>query len=321
MKKIKIVGALVFVLSVTLAFLSSSISHKNSINGKILDTINDQKAFTQEISKNIFFIYKNKDFASSQLDDSINSFIHNMNAKNDKFKKIESIKIQEQSAKIVLLWNKFYLDVQKFRDKSKITTAYSSIILEDVVKDIYNINLKLVVEFDKLKKLHQEYFNTLQKNNKILQYTLFALLIFLLIYLFTQVKTVISFMQKFLSTSKNIIKSSSIKELEYIEVEKSSDEVSQATSNFNFLVQKINNSIEFSSKSIENSYKSLEVCEDNIEEMLELLVQMQENENLDKELTKKEDALILSLEELSRSSLNLKNLKSDLNSLVTSKKV
>ncbi len=321
MKKIKIVGMLIFLLSLSLAFLSNAINEKNLTNTHLLDAINEQKAFTQEISKNIFYIYKNKDASSTQLDASINDFIKNMNDKNNALTKISSIDIKKENEKIVLLWNQFYLSVQKFRDKSKVTTLYSNIVLEDIVKDIYTINLKLVVEFNRLIELHHKHFEMLHKNDKNLQYILFFLLIFLLIYLFTQVKTIIAFIQKFVTTSTNVMRTSSVKNLEYIEVEKNSDELAQAANNFNALIDKINKSIDFSSKSIENSYKSLEICENNIEELFEFLNQMQESEAIDNELTRKEDALILSLEELSSSALNLKNIKKDLNALISHKKL
>ena len=320
MNKIKIVGVLVFVLSIILAILSSSISKSNTLNNEILDTINEQKAFTQEISKNIFYIYKNKNASSAQLDYSINRFVSNINDRNKILTQVSSLDIKKENETIVLLWNEFYLYVQKFRDKSKVTSVYSNIILEDLVNKIYTINLKLVVEFDKLINLHHDYYDAKQEDIKNIQYMLFLLLIVLLIYLFTQVKIVISFVQKFLNTSKNIITNSSIKDLEYIEVEKNTDEVVEAANNFNFLVDKINKSIEFSSKSIENSSISLEVCEKNTEELLELLNEMHENEEIDDELTKKEDALILSLEELSNSARNLKNLKIDLDNLISHKK-
>ena len=57
-----------------------------------------------------------------------------------------------QSKKITALWNKFYLHVQNFRDKSKIKTLYINIILEEIVQNVYSANLELVVEFDKLIK-------------------------------------------------------------------------------------------------------------------------------------------------------------------------
>ena len=318
MTKIKIVGILVFILSIALGLLSSYISNENKINNDVLDSINSQKAFTQEISKNIFYIYKNQDASTEQLDDSIRKFINNMNNKDEIFKKINSIAIQNKNDEIALLWNKFYLHVQNFRDKRKVVTAYSSILLEQVVNDIYMTNIKLVVEFNKLIKMHNGYFQNTINSDKSLQYVLFIILLLLLIYLFTQLKDVITFMQKFVHTSKNIITNSSIKELEPITVNQNSSELLEASNNFNFLVEKINRSIQHSTNSIEHSYKSLEHVENNIEDLLELLCVMDEDESIDKELTKKEDALIQSLEELTSSTLKLQNLKSDLDNLVSS---
>ena len=154
MNKIKIVGALVFTLSIILAILFNHVSEQSKIGNNILDTINQQKAFTQEISKNIFYIYKHRTASSSQLDSSIKSFVSNMNSRDNKLDKMDSIAIKEQSAKILILWNSFYLEVQNFRDFSKTTTAYSTIILEKLVNDIYKINLDLVIEFNKLIDIH-----------------------------------------------------------------------------------------------------------------------------------------------------------------------
>ena len=318
MTKIKVVGILIFILSIALAFLSSYISNENKINNSILNGINSQKAFTQEISKNIFYIYKNQDASTKQLDDSIRKFIDNLNNKDKVLHNTHSLSIKNKNDEIVFLWNRFYLHVQNFRDKRKVVTAYSSILLEKVVNDIYNTNIKLVVEFNKLIKMHNEYFQEKMNNDKSLQYVLFITLVILLIYLFTQLKNVIAFMQKFIQTSKNIITNSSIKELEPINVRQNSNELLEASNNFNFLVEKINKSIQHSTNSIEHSYKSLEHVENNIEDLLELLCVMDEDESIDKDLTKKEDALIQSLEELTTSTLKLENLKSDLDKLVLS---
>lgn len=317
MTKIKVVGVLVFILSIALAFLSSYISNENKNNNLILDNINSQKDFTQEISKNIFYIYKNQNTSTKQLDDSIRKFIDNLNNTDKSLNKINSIAIKNKEDEIVLLWNKFYLHVQNFRDTRKVMTAYSSILLEQIVNDIYNTNIKLVVEFNELTKMHNQYFQEKIDNEKNLQYLLFITLVLLLIYLFSQLKNLITFMQKFIKTSKNIITNSSIKELEPINVNKNNNELLQASNNFNFLVEKINSSIEHSTNSIEHSYNSLEQVERNIEDLLELLSVMDEDESIDKELTKKEDALIQSLEELTSSTHKLKNLKSDLDKLVS----
>jgi len=321
MTKIKIVGALIFTLSIILAILFNYVSEQNKISNTLLNTINQQKSFTQEISKNIFYIYKNNTASRTQLDDSIKNFLSNMNSRDNKLDKINSIAIKKQSNKILILWNNFYLEVQNFRDLSKTTTAYSSIILEKLVNKIYTINLNLVVEFDKLINIHQKELQNKITIYKNIEYALFFLLVILLIYLFTQLKEILSFIQKFLITSKQIISNSTIKDLEPIKSDLSSSNasLSDATDNFNFLVNKINDSVKYSSKSIEHSYRSLELVEKNIEDLLELLYTMEDNKEIDKNLTKKEDTIIHSLEELTTSSQHLKELKIDLDNLISLK--
>lgn len=319
MTKIKIVGVLVFTLSILLAVLFNYVSEQSKTGNILLDTINQQKAFTQEISKNIFYIYKNKNASCSQLDDSIKSFLSNMNARDQKLEEVNSIAIKEQSAKIISLWNDFYLEVQHFRDVNKITTSYSSIILEKLVNKIYNINLDLIVEFDKLIDIHQEELEEKTSIYKNIEYFLFSLLMTLLIYLFTQIKEIIIFIQNFLTTSKKVISNTSIKDLEPMTTQGSpiNSQISKATNNFNILINKINSSIDYSSNSIEHSYKSLEVVEESIENFLELLYTLEENKELDKDLTKKEDAIIQTLEELTSATQHLKELKVDLNNLIS----
>ena len=182
MNKIKIAAILIFIISIALVIVSKSIVDHAKINNKLLETINNQKAFTQEISKNIFYIYSNKNRSTKQLDSSIKAFLENLKHKDQQLKDISSSNIKLQSKKILILWDKFYLDVQKFKKKSKIRTPYNKILLEKIMKDIYNDNLNLVVEFDILISLESEYFNTAHYTHKIIQYSLFAILFMILIY-------------------------------------------------------------------------------------------------------------------------------------------
>ena len=320
MNKIKIVGALIFLISIVLVFLFNNINMQNAANSNLIKTINQQKSFTQEISKNIFYISKNKNSSTKQLNDSIKEFLHNMENRDITLEEIPSPAIKAQSAKIMLLWNEFYILVQNFKDQKKITTTYSNILIEKTVIDIYNKNLKLVVEFDKLLKISKEHIKNEMLVSKNIQYTLLLLLVFLLIYLFTQLQSILAFIQKFLNTSQNIITNSSIKELEPIDIESKSSDISEATANFNQLVENINESVKYSSDYLEHSYKSLELVEEKIENLMELIYTMETDNEIDESLTKKEDALIQSLEELTSSAQNLKNLKIDLQNLVSNYK-
>ena len=317
MTKIKIIGVLIFTLSIILTVLSGYISNQNKINDDLLNEINIQKEFTQEISKTIFYIYKDHSTSHKELDDYIKKFASHMNNKNKNYNESFNKEIIKQNKKIVKLWNEFYLYVQNFRNQSNVTSTYSNIVLEKTVNNIYNKNLILIHELDNLIKIHKSYLDTKINIYKETQYILFFLLVMLLIYLFTQVKIIISFIQKFLNTSKKIITTASIKDLEHIKIDNTSVDIQEATNNFNQLISNINTSIESSSASIEFSCKSLELVENNIENLLEFLSIMEENNSINKDLTKREDVLIQSLEELTTAAQNLKNLKIDLDNLIS----
>ena len=321
MTKIKIAGMLIFIMSLALAGLFRYTSEQTRLNSEILERINKQKAFTQEISKNIFYIYKNGDSSVKQLDKSIKNFIAGMENRHEILEAINSPEINAKSEEIVKVWNTFYLMVQEFRDNNKVTAAYSSILLDGIVKDIYNTNFQLVAEFNKLIELHHAHLDEKLESYRDLQYVLFFLLVGLLIYFFTQLQTVIAFIQKFLSTSKEIVSNSSIKELQPIETKASSGDVSEASNNFNFLLQKINDAIAHSSDSVEHSCQTFDAVEENIENLLELISAMDEDDTIDRELTKKEDALIESLEELSNAAQKLKALKTDLDAFIHHKNI
>jgi len=308
MNKIKIVGALIFILSIVLAVLFNYTSKENINHDKLIQTINEQKSFTQEISKNIFYIYKNKNNSTIRLDESVKHYLKHMTNKHQTLKNKELIK----------LWNTFYLHVQQFRDQIKVNSPYSNILLEKNVNTIYNTNLKLIFEFNKLIKEEKESYIKEHMLFKTTQYILFIILVLLLLFLFTQLKTLITFIQKFIFTSKSIISNSSIKELEPINIQTNSSDVSTASNNFNSLITKIDNSIINSSNSINHSYESLEIVELHVEELLDFVYEMN-NTKEDKNLRKKEDAIIQALEELSSTSLKLKQLKNDLVNLTVVK--
>ncbi len=307
MTNIKIAGAFVFLLSILLAFLFNNITKQNNLNNERLNSINQQKIFIQEISKNIFSAYKDKNISNSKLDNSINRLFSNIE------------KIKNKNDNTSSLYSDFYLKIQEFKNLNKTTTSYSSIIIEKLVNNIYKINLELTIELDKLIYMYQKELQNKLNIYKNIEYTFFFLLITLLIYLFTQIKKILIFIQKFLLISKKMIKNSSIKNLEPLEENSISTNVSlyDATTNFNHFIHKANASIEYSIKSMEHSCKSLEVVESNLENLLKFLYTMKNKDNSD--LTKKEDVIIQSLEELITSTQNLKNLKNDLNELISQK--
>ena len=299
------VGASLLILSVVLLFLSNFIASENRLNIGTLNYLNQQKAFTQEISKSIFYTYRNSNKSTENLESTIKKYVENSQKNETKFK---------QNRVTSTLWNIFYADVQKFRTQQKVSTGYNPVITAKLVNRIYHNNVLLVNEFDKLIQKKQAQYHVNIDSYKKLQYALFFILIALLIYLFTQVKVILEFIQKFSKTSKNIIENSTIQGLEPME-EIEQSELKEATKNYNHLVKKINSSINYSEKAMEQTTKSLEEVEHNIEDFMELLATMNEGES--DALFQKEDAVIDSLEMLMKLRERLGSLKGDLDRLTT----
>ena len=307
MNKIKIVGVLIFVLSIILVLLFNIISKENRVNTASLSMINEQKSYTQEISKSVLYLSKNKRSSTEQLDRNIKKFLANM-----EHEKVDS----PQHNDLILLWKEFYADVEQFREKQKVTTAYSSIIIDTLVNDIYMKNQKLIVAFNTFIESKQKQYDEKMEGYKNVEYVFFFIVALLLMYLFTQIREIIAFIQKFSSTSKSIIQKSTIQDLQPMQVRQNDEVLKEATQNFNHLVEKIDLSIVFAQESIEHTTVALEEVEQKIEDLMTLISQMQEGKN--DALYQKEDAVIDSLETLMNLTKQLKNLEQDLNKLTSS---
>ena len=299
MNKIKIVGALVFVISLLLAFISIDIANKNRLNIDALTIFSKQKELIQESSKAVFYSYKNGgNISIKELKNDTPLLFGDSNYLN--------IKIQK-------LWKSFYNDVKKFRIQQRVATGYNSVITAKLVNRIYHKNVLLINAFNQIIEVKKGETTQEIEAYKKLQNFLFFILIILLFYLFTQLHLIIAFIQKFSKTSKNIIKKSTIKGVESIDIKTSSSELKEATNNYNYMVEKMNLSIIDSTQSMDSSIKSLEEVAQNIENFMELLSTMNPKES--DEFFKKEDTVIDSLETLMRLRKRLKDLQIELTML------
>ncbi len=310
MNKIKIVGALVFIIALILALISVDIANKNRLNIDALTIFSKQKESIQEVSKSVFYSYRNGLSGSLNIKELESSGVALVlfGGEDSDYKNI-TIKIQT-------LWKNFYADVKKFKIQQRVTTGYNSIITAKLVNRIYHTNVLLINHFNQIIELRKSEANEQIERYKKLQNILFFILIGLLFYLFTQLHFVIEFIHKFSKTSKNIIKNSTIKGVESIDVKATTHELNEATNSYNYMVQKMNNSIIASGQSMDNSIKSLEEVAENIENFMELLAVMNPKES--DEFFKKEDAVIDALDTLMRLRRRLKDLKIELDNLAHS---
>jgi len=306
MFKIKVVSVLIFVLSIILALLFNTISEKNRVNSAFMSMINEQKSYTQEISKSILYLYKNRGSSTEQLDSNIEKFLANMAHKHED---------SPQHDVLVKMWNEFYAVVQRFRKERDVSSAYSSITVDALVNDIYKKNLKLIIEFNTFIDNKQKHYDERIEYYKNIEYILYFVMLVLLIYLFTQVREIIAFIQKFTSTSKSIIQKATIKDLKPMKIRENGETLKEATQNFNHLVEKIDKAIVYSQESITHTTIALEEVEQKIEDLMTLISQMQDEES--DALYQKEDAVIDSLETLMNLTDRLKDLHKDLDKLTS----
>ncbi len=302
MKKIKIVGFLIVVLSIALVFLFNYISQEEQRFSQQLSQINTQKSYTQEIAKSIFFTHRYKKEFPKAIDKNMYQFLSNLQIK------------EKKDSKIHRFSHDFFELVNQFKYVYTGNVPYNIVILEKLVNDIYKKNMELLVAFNKYETTIQSRYDTTIKQFRTLQYILFVLLILLLLYIFTQVDEIIRFIQQFTKTSDRIMEHASIKGLEPIDIPSHNIDLDIATHNFNTLVSNIDASIKVATDSTTYTIKSLEIVESNIEMLVSLLHKMKNDEK--EEIYKKEDVVIESLETLMDLTQYLKNLKKDLEKLI-----
>ena len=220
---------------------------------------------------------------------------------------------KKKSSTIEVLSHEFFTLVNQFTYVYEGNVPYNIIILDKLINDIYQKNMALVVAFTHYADKRKTAFDHRIHTYKTIQYTLFILLIFLLLYLFSQMDEIMRFIQTFTKTSERIMKRSSIKGLAPIDLHSDNSDLDKATANFNTLVQNIETSIKAATNATTHTIMTLESVEKNIELLISLIDEMQPK---DKEnLYKKEDAVIESLETLMALTEYLRNLKNDLEKL------
>jgi hypothetical protein len=308
MRKIKLLGGTTLLLLIILALLASVIAKEHQSERTILTFIRDQKAFTQEISKSIFYTYRKNENSSAFLDKTIKKYLNHITH--------SEVEIPKKT-EITALWNRFYADVHQFRNQQRVITGYNSVVTARLVNRIYHNSVLLIQAFDQLIAEQELLYKKRLRGYKIVGYLLFGILIMLLLYLFTQIHWVMAFIQKFSRTSKQILENSTIEGIEPIEVYGAEALLQEAKANHNLLVEKIDHAIIHAEQSMIQTTQSLEEVAIHIEDFMRLVSTMQEEEST--MLFEKEDVVIDSLETLMSLRQKLKYLQEDLHQLRSQK--
>ncbi len=81
--KIKFIGILFLVLMTSIISTTIYLNSKSKKDALIINVAGKQRMLTQNISKNIFYLYYIKDGVHTELDNSVLEFIYNLNSLKD----------------------------------------------------------------------------------------------------------------------------------------------------------------------------------------------------------------------------------------------
>ena len=241
--KIKLIGIFFIILMTSIIITTIYLNEKNKKDALLINIVGKQRMLTQKISKNIFYLYQNNE-SNKELDEAIIEFIYNLNSLKNGNTLIGIFKaptndIINQILKVEALWNEFYKNTNDFKKNLNKRNSSNELLLETIVRSVYNTNNVLLNEVDVLVSMYTVYTEEKTDYIRYIQY-LFALIILILIsYSFSQLKTMEANAKKFFEFSKQLTQNTDDKPLEPIQIE-AEKEIVEATDTINCFINKIN---------------------------------------------------------------------------------
>ena len=316
--KIKIIGILFALLMTSIIATTIYLNNKNEKDAMIINIAGKQRMLTQNISKNIFYLYSNPKSSQNELDSSIEEFIYNLESLKGgnslgKLKESPNIQIDRQMLQIEYLWSIFYQNIVKF--KELIQNNSNKQELQNIVNVIYETNPELLYEVDALVSLHT--INSEQKIRflKNSQYFFAILILFLIIYSFLELKTMEKNALKFIEESKKVMEQNFEEPLKPLKIE-AEGELVEASNIFNRFLNKINSAIIDSNSALEQSKNASYKLEEISNEFDEIINEIQNKSEISKQLNRSEDIAIQTQEQLLHSSKRLNELKNELEKII-----
>ena len=320
--KIKFIGILFIILMTSIIATTIYLNEKNKKDSLLINIAGKQRMLTQNISKNIFYLYHNSNSSYSELDSSVIEFIYNLNSLKEgnlliELEKAPTDEIAKQLSKVEILWNHFHKNINDFKQIGQKTDNQNQIILRNIVNSIYNTNTILLSEVDNLVSMYTIYSERKSDYLRYIQYLFALIIIFLMIYSFFQLKTMEENAKKFLEESKKIMQNDNNELLVPMKIE-AEKEIVEATDTINCFINKINSAMIYSSNAIEESKNASIKLEEISDEFDKIIDELKNSSDISKQLYKSEDIVIQSQENLINSTIKLQELKNELDKLLNS---
>lgn len=313
--KIKFIGILFIVLMTSIIATTIYLNEKNKKDALLINIAGKQRMLTQNISKNIFYIYHNNTNSFSELDTSTIEFIYNLNSLKDGnsltgISKVPNDEIAKQLAKVEVLWNNFHKNINEFKDIIQKNDKSNDAILKNIVTSVYSNNTILLAEVENLVSMYTIYTERKSDYLRYIQYIFAIIIIFLMAYSFSQLKSMEENAKRFFEESKRIMENDDNELLVPIKIE-AEEEIVEATDTINCFINKIN-----SANAIEQSKNASIKLEEITDEFDKVIDELTNSADISKQLNKSEDIVIQSQENLMNSTKKLQELKNELDKLL-----
>lgn len=321
--KIKVLGALLTVLMLSVIAITIYLNEQNQKDALIINIAGKQRMLTQKISKNIFYIHysSNKDFY--ELNSAVEEFIKGLNTlkhgdSDRKISPVPTYELLQQHNEVNALWNIFYKNVQNFKLFTN-ASADKKAELEEIVTTIYRDNTKLLDNVDKIVTMYTDYSENKTNFIKTFQYASAFTLLALFIYALLQLRSIESHVDSLMEYSRELINIQDITKLKPIEIKAESEtELLEAGDTINCFIQKINSAMNYSNEALLQSERASAKLEELTDEFDSIIDELKDKSITHKHLNNSEDMVIESTEELINSTKKLYNLKLELEKLTKS---
>ena len=320
--KIKFIGVLFIVLMTSIIATTIYLNEKNKKDALIINVAGKQRMLTQNISKNIFYLYHNNNDSYSELESSTIEFIYNLNSLKDGntligIPKAPTDEIAKQLSKVEILWNNFHKNIDEFKFLIQNNDKNNEAILKNIVNSVYSTNTILLTEVDNLVSMYTTYTEQKSDYLRYIQYSFAITIIFLMIYSFSQLKSMEENAKRFFEESKKIMENDNNELLVPMKIE-AEKEIVEATDTINCFIDKINSAMTYSANAIEQSKNASIKLEEITDEFDKVIDELTNSADISKQLNKSEDIVIQSQENLMNSTKKLQELKNELDKLLLS---
>ncbi|OCL95335.1 type IV pili methyl-accepting chemotaxis transducer N-terminal domain-containing protein [Aliarcobacter thereius] len=310
--KIKIIGVFFTLLMASVVATTIYLNNKSQKDATLINIAGKQRMLTQNISKNIFYLYSNRNAPLDELLNSKEEFIYNLNNLKNR-KDLSNTKIDSQVLKVEYLWKNFNKNIELFINNIH---TLNNDELKIIVDNIYESNPTLLNKVDELVSLYT--INSEQKVSLLqnTQYLFAILILFLILYSFLELKTMEKNAINFLEESKRVMEQNLAEPLKPLEID-AEKELIEASNMFNSFINKINLAIKDSNNALIQSQNASYKLEELTNEFDEILNALRDKNELSNHLNRSEDIAIETHEQLIFSTKRVEELKKELEKIAS----